>query len=236
MADKRIRILILDPDIGFAVRVRQALETLGKYRVNAFASSQAALEAMARDPHDFAVLDLGILDLELSQLIETLERLRPRVHIILSRNAAQPPDAPEIGARPTLVKPYHSRQLDELVEQILTQPTATPIPSKPQQSSSEDVQADPTFTQAIERLDRGESTVLLAQMPSPIESQPAEKASVESEPPIPPDATLRDVMTGKLPLTGRLKTPGVPMDLPPNSAERLRRHLTYPNQRPAISP
>ena len=84
---KLTRILIIDPEIGFAVPIKQALEGIGRYRVNVFASSQAALELLAREPQDFAVLDSAIEDALLPHLIETLQRLHPQLVIIMSRYA-----------------------------------------------------------------------------------------------------------------------------------------------------
>lgn len=91
---KLIRILILDSEISFAVPIKQALEGIGRYRVNVFASSQAALELLAREPQDFAVLDVSAERAGLLHLIETLRRLHPQLNIIISRRADQPPPFP----------------------------------------------------------------------------------------------------------------------------------------------
>ncbi|PJF30685.1 MAG: hypothetical protein CUN51_06785 [Candidatus Thermofonsia Clade 1 bacterium] len=179
---KLIRILILDPEIRFAVPIKQALEGIGRYRVNVFASSQAALELLAREAHDFAVVDVSAERAGVLHLIETMQRLQPQLTIILSRRADQPPVfAPETEALPSLLKPYFARQLDALIRERL----AAGAQTLPAQHTQLSVQPDQTFMRAVESLAEGSTTLLLSEPPASL-----------PEPPLPPDATLKTLISG----------------------------------------
>lgn len=183
---KLIRILILDPEIRFAVPIKQALEGIGRYRVNVFASSQAALELLARETHDFAVVDVSAERAGVLHLIETMQRLQPQLTIILSRRADQPPVfAPEMEALPSLLKPYFARQLDGLIRERL----AAGAQTLPAQHTQLSVQPDQTFMRAVESLAEGSTTLLLSEPPVSL-----------PEPPLPPDATLKTLISGTQPV------------------------------------
>ncbi len=179
-----IRILILDPEISFAVPIKQALEGLGRYRVNVFASSQAALELLAREPQDFAVVDVSAEKAGLLHLIETLRRLHPRMTIIISRRADQPPAfAPETETLASLIKPYLARQLEALIRQHM------PAPAQPDQA----------FLRAVESLADGSTTLMLSEPPASL-----------PEPPLPPDATLKALISGTQPVSTAPEPPATP--------------------------
>lgn len=181
---KLIRILILDSEISFAVPIKQALEGIGRYRVNVFASSQAALELLAREPQDFAVLDVSAERAGLLHLIETLRRLHPQLNIIISRRADQPPPfPPETETLPSLIKPYLARQLDALIWQSL----------------SARAQPDQAFLRAVESLTEGSTTLMLAEPPARL-----------AEPPLPPDATLKALISGTQPTSAPAQPPAEP--------------------------
>jgi CheY-like chemotaxis protein len=176
---KVIRVLILDPEISFAVPIKQALEGIGRYRVNVFASSRAALELLAREPQDFAVIDVSAEATGLIELVETLRRLHPQLTIIISRRADQPPAfPPETDALPSLVKPYFARQLDALIQARMAQAA----PTVPVQRA----QPDETFLRAIAGIADGSTTLMLA--------------PTAPEPAVPSDATLQAVISGTQPL------------------------------------
>ncbi len=205
---KLTRILIIDPEIGFAVPIKQALEGLGRYRVNVFASSQAALELLAREPQDFAVIDAAIEDAHLPRLIETLQRLHPQLVIIMSRYADQPPAfAPETDVLPSLSKPYLARQLDALIRERSSSAAANTLPAAPQRTEPT-YQPDDTFMRAVAGIEDGSTTLMLTETDS----------LALSEPPLPPDATMRDLISGTQPL---------PSSPPPDSLPEL---AEAPNQ------
>ncbi|MCE7948699.1 MAG: hypothetical protein DYG88_14850 [Chloroflexi bacterium CFX4] len=199
---KLTRILIIDPEIGFAVPIKQALEGIGRYRVNVFASSQAALELLAREPQDFAVIDAAIEDAHLPRLIETLQRLHPQLVIIMSRYADQPPAfAPETDVLPSLNKPYLARQLDALIRERNNSAAANTLPAA-QQRTEPTYQPDDTFMRAVAGIEDGSTTLMLT------ETDPL----ALSEPSLPPDATVRDLISGTQPL---------PSSMPPASLPEL---------------
>ena len=72
-----IKLLIVDPEIGFAIPVKRALEQSGDYVVNVFANGMAAIELCQRDPQDIAILDFRIGDMDLPRLIKALRAVQP---------------------------------------------------------------------------------------------------------------------------------------------------------------
>src|SRR5512142_2765402 len=78
------RILIIDPDIAFTVPIKHAVEQVGDYVVNVFASGQAAVEQIQRETFDVVILDLGISDMHLSELIHALRKARPGLPILVT--------------------------------------------------------------------------------------------------------------------------------------------------------
>jgi CheY-like chemotaxis protein len=178
-AMKVTRLLILDPEISFAVPIKQALEGTGRYRVNLFASSRAALELLAGEPQDFAVIDVSAEATGLIELIETLRRLYPKLTIIVSCRADQPPAfPPETDSLPSLVKPYLARQLDALIRAHMAQAAST--------APAQRAQPDETFLRAIEGIANGSAALA--------------SAPAASEPAVPLDATLQAVISGTQPL------------------------------------
>ncbi|MCS6870913.1 MAG: hypothetical protein NZ571_05595 [Anaerolineae bacterium] len=196
---KLIRVLILDPDIRFAVPIKQALEGIGRYRVNVFASSQAALELLAREPQDFAVIDVSAERAGVLHFIETLQRLYPKLTIIVSRRADQPPIfPPETETLPSLLKPYLARHLDALIRECLAAAART----APAQRTESPLQPDQTFMRAIESIADGTTTLVLSETPQSL-----------TEPPLPPDATLKTLISGTQPVSTPTPKPTEPQTL-----------------------
>ncbi|PJF35521.1 MAG: hypothetical protein CUN49_10145 [Candidatus Thermofonsia Clade 1 bacterium] len=199
-----IRVLILDPEIRFAVPIKQALEGIGRYRVNVFASSPAALELLAREPQDFAVIDAEAERTGLVPLIETLQRLHPQLTIILSHRADQPPlSLPRRHKLLTLLKPYLARQLDALIRDSLSAAPTAPSAAQHTQALS---QPDATFLRAIESLADGTTTLMLGDAPPGL-----------PEPPISPEATLQHLISGTQSLAAAPQSAPVAPELSPQT-------------------
>src|SRR5258707_11426760 len=114
------RVLIVDPDIAFAVPVKRALEQAGNYSVSVFASAKAALELVQRQPQDVVVLDFHIDDMPLSTLIAALRVIQPGLFILTSpRTEAEVARLPALDSQGSITKPYYARQLEPVIRQAM---------------------------------------------------------------------------------------------------------------------
>jgi CheY-like chemotaxis protein/REP element-mobilizing transposase RayT len=113
-----IKVLIVDPDIAFTVPVKRALEQSGDYAVHCFASGQAAVEMLQREPHDVAILDFNIDDMDVPGLIQALRGIQPGLFILASpRTTAQIELLPSLDVQGSITKPYFARQLGPVIRE-----------------------------------------------------------------------------------------------------------------------
>lgn len=175
-----LKVLIVDSDIQLTIPVKQALENTGEFTVNVFAGGKAAIEAARREPPDAVILDFNVADVGLSELIQTLRRDRPQFPVFVSGRGdealIQALDSPIQGR---LSKPYFARQLASLIRKAVgPQRIAEPMP-----------QPDDTFYRLIEKRqpDDKPPTVALT----------VDKALQIDEPPLPEEATIRELVTGQ---------------------------------------
>lgn len=107
-----IRVLVVDPDIGFIVRLKQALEEL-EYTVRAVGRPKAALTAFEQDEFDIAIVDTRLESLDtLIQLIQELA-----IPIVMSIDKPTDTELPEqFGIEYTIHKPYVARDLLPLIK------------------------------------------------------------------------------------------------------------------------
>src|SRR5258708_18326947 len=114
-----INVLIVDPEIGFAVPVKRALEQAGDYRISVFVNGKAGLELLQRQPQQVAVLDFRVADFELSALIKAMRRIQPTLTILVSSRT--PDDTTQLAnldVQGNIPKPYLARQLITLLGNV----------------------------------------------------------------------------------------------------------------------
>jgi len=112
MPTTTLDILLIDPDVRFAVGVKRGLEQTGEYRVTAFANAQAALDYLPGNPQAIAVVDDALTDVRLIDLIAALQIIQPNLPIVLSRRSGDLPTAlPATAFQGYVHKPYIVRAL-----------------------------------------------------------------------------------------------------------------------------
>src|SRR5688572_29854456 len=137
-----IKVLIVDPDIGFAVPIKRALELSGDYDVRVFANGRAAIEMVQREPQVIAILDFAIIDMSLSELINELRMVQPELFILTSsRTATDIAQLPSLDAQGSITKPYLARQLIPVIKEAITAKTRLDI----QQTSQRELKPTSDF-------------------------------------------------------------------------------------------
>ncbi|MBN1681214.1 MAG: transposase [Anaerolineae bacterium] len=106
------QVLIIDPDIGFMVGIKQALEATGEFTVSVSATGEAAVDALQRATHDVAVVAFGISDVEPGRLIGELRRLQPNLPVVVCpKNQREREYARQLDVQGDIDKPYTARNL-----------------------------------------------------------------------------------------------------------------------------
>jgi DNA-binding NarL/FixJ family response regulator len=197
-----VKVLIVDPDISFTVPIKRALEISGDYKVNVFASGNAALELLQRDSHDVAILDVNIDDIELPALIEAMRRIQPWLFVLASpHNPEQTEQLSKLDIQATIPKPYFARQLGPVIraaaaararyskkpsgrDQELTQ-----LPDlKEDRPGEPQIQPDDTFRRAVDRVQYGDTSQMRPVQP---------ESAILEEPPVPENSTVRELVSGQ---------------------------------------
>ena len=93
MTSGNIRVLIINRQLGFSVRIKQALEQVGGFEVAPFTSADAALEYLQGNPQDVSLVDFTIPGVSGSDLVYMMRQIQPGLPIIAS------PDLPNIVAQ-----------------------------------------------------------------------------------------------------------------------------------------
>ncbi|MCB9436398.1 MAG: transposase [Anaerolineales bacterium] len=107
-----VRVLVVDPDIGFIVRLKQALEEL-EFTVRAVGRPKAALTAFEQAEFDVAVVDTRLETL--GSLIQIIHELG--IPVVLSIDKPTDADLPaQFGIEYAIDKPYIARDLIPLLK------------------------------------------------------------------------------------------------------------------------
>jgi len=115
-----IRVLIVDPDLGFTVPIKRALEQSGDYAVGVFSSGQAAIEMVQREAQDVAILDFNVEDMDLPGLIGGLRQVQPGLFILASpRTNDHIAQLPNLDIQGSITKPYFARQLVSVIQEAV---------------------------------------------------------------------------------------------------------------------
>lgn len=113
------RILIVDSNLPFLMRLRKALEKEG-HNVRAISRPRPALRELAQAPFEVAVVDLHIDWVEMPQFIKDMRARQPNLPIVLT---GQYPEDPEqvgvLNAQGYLNKPYLARDLLPVVQMAI---------------------------------------------------------------------------------------------------------------------
>lgn len=225
------KVLIVDPDVSFAIGIKKALEGAGGYRVTAFANGGAALDLIRAEPHEVAILDFAIVDMDIAALITGLRDLQPGLFILVTpRTQGHIARVPSLDTQGSVTKPYLARQLISVIKEAAaaqsrlakkakatppapaTQPISTPVSpdfdaalaTLPSILDEPPIQPDDTFRRHI--------AAMVPEKPATPTGlrKSLETVVLSSNSPISENATIGDLVSGK------------PLSDPPDRPPRAR--------------
>src|SRR5260221_2288126 len=200
-----IKVLIVDPDIAFAVPIKRALEQSGDYVVNVFANGKAALDLIKREPQDVAILDFQISDIDIFTLITSLRGTQPELVVLTStRSAEGSMQSQSIAAQGSIRKPYFARDLGPVIRDALAKQAPGQRNREDRPTSGPSVKPADTFYRLVTTLYSGDPTGHMKPVKVPPE---AATPSLLDEPEIPEGATIRDLVSGQQPPAASTETP-----------------------------
>ncbi len=115
------RVLIVDSDIGFILRLKKALEELD-FEVRAMGRSRPALSALDEQRYAVAVVDLHLEHGDAGELILGMRVRQPDLPVVVSGSTPTDPDrVPALDVQGYVHKPYVARDLAQLIEHAIKQ-------------------------------------------------------------------------------------------------------------------
>jgi DNA-binding NtrC family response regulator len=113
----RIRLILIDDEVGFTTVMAKRLARRGLDVTSAFSGSEA-IKAMRKAEFDVAVLDLKMEDMDGIEVLKIFKKMDPDMPVIMLTGHGSEKSAGEgmeYGAYDYLFKPY---EFDELLEKI----------------------------------------------------------------------------------------------------------------------
>ncbi|GEM_PF-1018575 len=122
-------ILVADSDEAFASILKERLEALGKYRVALANDGNAALESVVTQPFDLLILDVGLKDSSLPDLLNRVHAIRPslRIAMVPYPENQVPSVLRDIPVHGLLPKPFTADELPLLIQRILHAEAPVPL-------------------------------------------------------------------------------------------------------------
>jgi DNA-binding NtrC family response regulator len=114
---KRIRLILIDDEVGFTTVMAKRLTRRGLEVTSAF-SGLEAIRAMRKSEFDVAVLDLKMEDMDGIEVLKIFKKMDPDMPVIMLTGHGSEKSAGEgmeYGAYDYLFKPY---EFEELIEKI----------------------------------------------------------------------------------------------------------------------
>ena len=120
MSGMPVRVLIINKQLGFSVRIKQSLEQLGGFAVSPFTAADAALEYLQSNYHDVALVDFTMPGPTGADIVRALRHAQPNIPIIGS------PEIPEVinaarslGLDGVVDVPCSARELIPVIERVV---------------------------------------------------------------------------------------------------------------------
>jgi DNA-binding NtrC family response regulator len=114
---KRIRLILIDDEVGFTTVMAKRLNRRGLDVTSAFSGSEA-IQALRKAEFDLAVLDLKMEDMDGIEVLKIFKKMDPGMPVIMLTGHGSEKSAGEgmeYGAYDYLFKPY---EFEELLEKI----------------------------------------------------------------------------------------------------------------------
>jgi CheY-like chemotaxis protein len=122
------RILVIDPDIGFATLLKESLEQTQLYEIITAHDGQAAPGTLAQDGWAMMILDLGLNDPPAAQVAQSVRAQHPELPLIVIPldGDTPPPEISALGIQGVLTKPFFLPDLPSLVARAMSAQSPTP--------------------------------------------------------------------------------------------------------------
>jgi CheY-like chemotaxis protein len=197
-----LKLLIIDPDITFAITIKRALDQTGDFKVTVFGTGSAGTEYLREDPQDVVVVDYNVADVSIAMLIRTIRSTQPLVPVIVTpRNQEQQNQVGLLDVQGSILKPYYARQLIPVVRDATAgadqrpeprperiKPTSGPVSTPVERTVRPEASYDKPATPALVPPNSPDFEAAIASLPNLI-----------VEPPISPDDTFRRHLAAMLP-------------------------------------
>jgi CheY-like chemotaxis protein len=132
------RILIVDSSETFATMLQQELESCGPYQTVIVGSGTEALDVVARDQIDLAIIDMGLEDMDGPTLVQSLRQAKPELSIVLIPLFGQQIEDKALAqtVQGILPKPFFIGDLPVLIRRALGgEPEPATAPASPVQEA-----------------------------------------------------------------------------------------------------
>ena len=107
-----IKVLLIDSDIGFIVNIKQALESTGDFNVTVSGNGVAAAEALRSIEYDVAVVDFGLPDMDVMQLIMQLRNIQSALLVVMMPQTPVHHERIQfMDVQGSIAKPFSAREL-----------------------------------------------------------------------------------------------------------------------------
>jgi DNA-binding NtrC family response regulator len=119
---QRIRLILIDDEVGFTTVMAKRLSRRGIDVTSAFSGSEA-IQAMRKAEFDLAVLDLKMEDMDGIEVLKIFKKLDPGMPVIMLTGHGSEKSASEgmqYGAFDYLFKPYEFEQLLKKIQEAVS--------------------------------------------------------------------------------------------------------------------
>ncbi|MCU0520220.1 MAG: hypothetical protein MUF84_05970 [Anaerolineae bacterium] len=148
-----MRVLVVDPNVGFAALLEVELERLG-HEVVVCSEGYGAYQAARISAPALALLDVGLQDPDALSLARSLRLLGPEMRLMLVVAAGEDAELgdPSVSIQGVLPRPFFLPELPERIEAVM----ATPVEQIPAMSSGSPGVTDERDVQPLDHVARDE--------------------------------------------------------------------------------
>jgi two-component system response regulator RegX3 len=129
-SESKIKIVLLEDDLGFAANLSRELEFL-RYEVTHFKTGQSCLQHLANHQHDICLFDWNLPDMPGPQVMERLKKIGRMLPVIFITGNDSEHDITDVllaGADDYIIKPPVISVLNARIQAILRRHTARATP------------------------------------------------------------------------------------------------------------
>jgi DNA-binding NarL/FixJ family response regulator/REP element-mobilizing transposase RayT len=112
------RLLIIHPELVFAVSIKQALEQNGRFVVHLFTKAETALDYLKSQPQDIVLLAVNLADSAVEATIHDLRSIQADIAIIVTPHMAES-TATRLNIQGMIDSPFTTRDLLPLLQSLV---------------------------------------------------------------------------------------------------------------------